>query len=210
MAIDAEKILRAVVEGSKIRDEKGIIPIFGVYLNFFYVDFYNYLSFEFAKLLGHDRENEAAILLIQAAQECAYATFQGIRSSREWEEIVHPMIEVEEDQIYGFTAVAWAFGWGDLRVKELIPGERMVLEANGWYEAPGYLQVYGLSDSGKCYGIRGVAGAFMDLLYGGDYPDGCFTFLAAEPLCRAKGDPRCEFVTRKAPEGTFRPGRLFG
>ncbi len=208
MAIEAERILKAVVEGSRIRDEKGISPIFGVYMNFFYTDFYNDISFGLTKKLGHEREQEAAILLIQAAQQCAYATFQGIRSSREWEEIVDPMIEVEEDQIYGFAAIAWALGWGDLNVKELVPGERMVLEVKGWYEAQGYLQ-HVLSNSGKCYGIRGVAGAFMDLLYGEDYPNGCFTFLADEPLCQAKGDPYCEFITQKAPEGIFQRGRLF-
>jgi hypothetical protein len=203
MAIEADRIFKAIVEGSKIRDEKGIIPIFGVYMNFFYAEFYNDLSYKFAKKLGVERDEEAATLLIQAAQECAYATFHGIRSSKEWEEIVHPMIGVKEDQIYGFAAVAWALGWGDLKVKELIPGKKMVLEVKGWYEAEGYLQ-HGLSNSGKCYGIMGVAGAFMDLLYGEDYPDGCFTFLANEPLCQAKGDPYCEFVTQKTAESIFR------
>ena len=40
--------------------------------------------------------------------------------------------------------------------------------------------------------------AFMDLIYGVAYPDGCFDFTAEEPLCRAKGDPYCEFVARKS------------
>jgi hypothetical protein len=46
--------------------------------------------------------------------------------------------------------------------------------------------------------LRGVTGAFMDLLYGEDYPDGLFAFSAQEPLCRVKGDPYCEFVARKS------------
>ena len=29
----------------------------------------------------------------------------------------------------------------------------------------------------------------MDLLYGEDYPDGCFDFSAEKTLCRATGDP---------------------
>jgi predicted hydrocarbon binding protein len=38
----------------------------------------------------------------------------------------------------------------------------------------------------------------MDLVYGGEYPDGNFQYTATEPFCQAKGDPYCEFVARKA------------
>lgn len=199
MAIDGRKIIQAVMEGSQIRDAKGIIPIFGVYLSLFFVQYYNRLSFAFEKRLGDARKVEAASLLIEAAQECGYATFQGIRNSWEWEQIVQPMIERTEDQIHGFTAVAVAFGWGDLEVRELIPDEKLVIRVSDSYEATGYLHAYGMADAGKCYMLRGVTAAFMDLLYGGDYPEGCFSFLAEEPACRAKGDRYCEFIAQKSP-----------
>ena len=201
MAIDGSKIIHAVMEGSRIRDAKGIIPLFGVYLSLFFVQYYNKLSFDFEKERGRERERESAALLIEAAQECGYATFQGIRNSREWEELVQPMIEEKEDQIFSFAAVAVAFGWGDLDVRELIPNEKLVIRATDSYEATGYLELHGLAKSGKCYMLQGVSGAFMDLLYGEEYPDGCFTFLAEEPFCRAKGDPYCEFIARKTSEG---------
>ena len=196
MAIDGGKIIHAVMEGSRIRESKGIIPLFGVYLSIFSVQYYNRLSYGFEKKLGAHRESEAEALLVEAAQECGYATFQGIRNSWEWDEIVKPMIERKEDQIEGFTAVAVAFGWGDLTVKELIPEKKLVIQVSDSYEAGGYLDGYGLAKSSKCYMLRGVTGAFMDLLYGEDYPDGCFTFLAEEQLCRAKGDAYCEFIAR--------------
>ena len=186
------------MEGSVIRESKGIMPLFGVYLSLFSVDYYNKLSFEFEKLLGKEREAEAESLLVKAAQECGYATFQGIRNSWEWDELVAPMIEKREDQIRGFTAVAVAFGWGDLKVVELIPNEKLIIHVSDSYEASGYRESYGLSVSGKCYMLRGVTGAFMDLLYGEDYPNGCFDFSAEEPRCRAKGDPYCEFIARKS------------
>jgi predicted hydrocarbon binding protein len=198
MAIDGTKIVHAVMEGSRIRESKGIIPLFGVYLSLFSVRYYNKLSFDFEKKLGPSREAEAQSLLIKAAQECGYATFQGIRNSWEWDEIVRPMIERPEDQIMGFAAVAVAFGWGDLQVQELRPHKQLVIRVGDSYEARGYLQDYGLAETGKCYMLRGVAGAFMDLLYGEDYPDGCFTFLAEESSCRAKGDGYCEFIARKS------------
>lgn len=199
MAIDGTRIIHAVMEGSRIRESKGIIPLFGVYLSLFSVQYYNRLSFNFEKKIGPERAAEAEILLIRAAQECGYATFQGIRNSWEWDEIVKPMIDRKEDQIIGFAAVAVAFGWGDLTVQKLIPHEELVIRVNHSYEAKGYMKDYGRADLGKCFMLRGVAGAFMDLLYGESYPEGCFTFLANEPFCRAKGDPYCEFITRKSP-----------
>jgi predicted hydrocarbon binding protein len=203
VAIEGSKIVHAVMEGSRIRDAKGIIPLFGVYLSLFFVQFYNKLSFDFEKKMGTGREAQSDALLIEAAHECGYATFQGIRNSREWEELVEPMIETKEDQLLGFTAVAVAFGWGDLEVKELTPQEKLLIQVSDSYEATGYLQQYGPASSGKCYMLRGVAGAFMDLLYGEDYPDGLFTFFAEEPLCRAKGDPYCEFIARRTPRRTL-------
>jgi len=197
MAIDGSKIIHAVMEGSRIRDAKGIIPLFGVYLSLFFVQYYNKLSFDFENEMGRERESESAALLVEAAQECGYATFQGIRNSREWEELVLPMIETKEDQIFSFAAVAVAFGWGDLDVRELIPNEKLVIRVSDSYEATGYLQLHGLANSGKCYMLRGVSGAFMDLLYGEDYPDGCFTFRAEEPFYKAKEDPCCELLARR-------------
>ncbi len=199
MAIDGTKIIHAVMEGSRIRESKGIIPLFGVYLSIFSTQFYNKLSFDFELKMGESRAAESESLLIEAAQECGYATFQGIRNSWEWAEIVKPMIDQKKDQIEGFMAVAVAFGWGDLKVKELIPNEKLVIRVSDSYEAGGYLNQYDQATSGKCYMLRGVTGAFMDLIYGDDYPDGCFTFIADEPLCRAKGDPYCEFIARKSP-----------
>ncbi|MBW2435852.1 MAG: 4-vinyl reductase [Deltaproteobacteria bacterium] len=198
MAIDVSKIIHAVMEGSKIRESKGIIPLFGVYLSLFSVNYYNRLSFEFEIRMGKTRKAQSQALLIEAAQECGYATFQGIRGSWEWQQVVAPMVESKEDQISGFVAVAVAFGWGDLVVAELVPKETLVIRANDSYEARGYIEQYGIANSAKCYMLRGVAGAFMDLVYGGDYPEGCFTFAAQEPRCRVKGDPYCEFIARRS------------
>ena len=198
MAIDVSKIIHAVMEGSRIRESKGIISLFGVYLSLFSVNYYNRLSFDFEIKMGQQREAEAKTLLIEAAQECGYATFQGIRDSWEWEQVVTPMVENKEDLILGFVAVAVAFGWGDLSVVELDQGEKLVMRASDSYEARGYLEKYGRAKSEKCYMLQGVTAAFMDLVYGGDYPDSCFTFAAQESRCRAKGDPYCEFVARRS------------
>ena len=199
MAIDSHKIIHAIVEGSKIRDEKGIIPMFGVYLSVYFTSYYNIVSFDFLSKMGKRRALEAEKLLIHAAQECGYTTFHGIRRSWEWEELVQPMLETIDDQIQGFLSVAAAFGWGgEMEVIELIPGNRLHFRVYESYESAGYLKRRGIAGSGKCFMLRGVAAAFMDLIYGDAYPDGCFTFSAAEPFCRAKGDTFCEFIAEKS------------
>jgi predicted hydrocarbon binding protein len=198
VAIDGTKITHAVMEGSRIRESKGIIPLFGVYLSLFSTQYYNQLSFDFEKRMGSRRQEESKSLLISAAHECGYATFEGIRNSPEWEQVVAPMIESKEDEIRGFAAVAVAFGWGDLEIVEIIPDEKLRIRVNDSYEARGYLEKYGRAKSEKCYMLRGVAAAFMDLSYAGDYPDGYSTFVAEEPMCRAKGDPYCEFIATKS------------
>ncbi len=196
MAIDTDKIVHAVMHGSRILEEKGIIPLFGVYLSMISVQYYNRISYGFEKKV--DNSKYAEKLLVGAGQECGYATFQGVRSSREWAEVVEPMIEHTGDQIQCFVSIAIAFGWGNLEVQQLVPGEKLVIRASDLYEAKGYLDAYGESESGKCYMLRGVTAAFMDLVYGSDYPDGCFQFAAKETHCQAKGDPYCEFVARKS------------
>ncbi len=196
MAIDANKIIQAIMSGSRIREEKGIIPLFGVYLSLLSVQYYNKLCFDFERKMGGSKEAER--LLVAAGQECGYATFHGIGNSWEWDEVVKPMVESKEDQILGFASVAVAFGWGDLSVEKLVPGESLVIRAEASYEASGYLESFGKADTGKCYMLRGVSAAFMDLVYGGDYPDGYSTFWPKKRTAAPKGIPYCEFVARKS------------
>lgn len=198
MAVDALKIVHAIMKGSRIRDAKGIIPLFGVYLSLYSTSYYDQVSYEFLDKMGPGRRQEAENLLIGAAQECGYTTFHGIRQSREWEDIVRPMLETHDDQIEGFLAVALAFGWaGKMEVLDLQPYRKVHLRVAAAYEAAGLINRGEKVGSGRCFMLRGVVAAFMDLLYGEAYPDGCFTFFATEPRCQAKGDAGCEFIAEK-------------
>lgn len=199
MAVDGLRIVHAIMEGSKIRDSKGIIPLFGVYLSLYFTSYYNTVSFDFLSKMGKHRYKEAEKLLIGAAQECGYTTFHGIRQSWEWEELVKPMLETVDDNIEGFLSIALAFGWGGkMEVIEMIPQKRLHLRVYESYESIGYLKRWGISEGGKCYMLRGVTAAFMDLVYGDPYPDGCYAFSAEEPLCCARGDDFCEFIAQKS------------
>lgn len=200
MAVNALKIVHAIMKGSRIRDAKGIIPLFGVYLSLYSTAYYDQLAFEFLEKMGPRQRPAAEKLLIEAAQECGYTTFHGIRQSREWEDLVQPMLETLDDQIEGFLAVALAFGWaGKMEVVELQPFRKLHVRATTSYESAPFLEHRKPGEGGRCFMLRGVVAAFMDLLYGGAYPEGCFTFFATEPCCQAQGDACCEFVAEKAP-----------
>lgn len=200
MAVDALKIVHAIMKGSRIRDAKGIIPLFGVYLSLYSTAYYDQVAFEFLEKMGPQRRQEAEKLLIAAAQECGYTTFHGIRQSREWEDIVQPMLETLDEQIEGFLAVSLAFGWaGKMEVVELQPCRKLHVRTTAAYESTHFVEHGKQAEGGRCFMLRGVVAAFMDLLYGAAYPEGCFTFFAREPRCQAQGDACCEFIAEKTP-----------
>ena len=79
------------------------------------------------------------------------------------------MVENKKDQIFGFVAVAVAFGWGDLAVEDLLPGEKLVIRAGGSYEASGYLEEYGQAKSAlpftpECHTRRNTIPAKIDAI----------------------------------------------
>ncbi|MBI2264216.1 MAG: hypothetical protein HYU64_03450 [Armatimonadetes bacterium] len=199
MAINEPAIIDAVSSMKIEGNEEGIIPAFNVLLTLMYTDFYTRMCFEFerevTKVLPEEIQDVGKILLIDAAVQCGYHTFNGIMNSVEWKALIEPMIEKVDDKIHGLTAVTNALGWGNWQVADLVPGQKLVLRARNSYESENYLRDYGRATEGKCYMLTGVATSFMDLVYGKAFPDGMNTFESKEVKCRAKGDPYCEFVS---------------
>ncbi len=138
-----------------------------------------------------------AELLIDSALQCGYNTFYGITTSPEWEALIQPMVEAREDIIHGIVAVTNTLGWGRVEVVELLPAEKLTLKLYTGYEAEGYSAKYGRANTGKCYMWTGVAGAWMDIVYGEPYPKGIYSFEAKETRCRAMGDPCCEITAAR-------------
>lgn len=198
MAINEKAIVDALTSSPLAGNEEGLIPAFGVYLVNMYTDYYNDLSYELEREMEQaGMASVVATLLIDAALQCGYNTFYGITTSAEWKALIEPMVEKREDIIHGIVAVTNSLGWGYVKVAELVPGEKLVLHVNHGYEADGYVQKYGKANSGKCYMWTGVAGAWMDIVYGEAYPKGIYTFEAKETQCCAKGDPYCEIVATR-------------
>jgi predicted hydrocarbon binding protein len=217
MAIDEAKIVSAVAGLGITGNEEGLIPAFGLYLTRHMADYYNRISFAFARRLeaqSAELVDDARSLLVEAGHVCAFNTFGGIMQSAEWDAVVAPMIESREDWIRGMVAVINAFGWGKWRVDSLTSGEKLRVTVDESYEAVGWLRDYPKSAHPRCYLAAGGVAGLMNLLYVGDATSrpvldeqyyvrlfrGGDRFVAEETECLARGDARCTFEAKRVHE----------
>lgn len=201
MAIDRKKIIADLSQIEIAGDENGIIEAFGVLVNQLPVKFWNKFADRLAMKTNKDLMESVEYLLINAAHECGYHTGWGIINSEEWKAAVAPMIEkVPDDILHGAFAVFSAWGWANIEIIELVPGEKMVARAYDYYESD--IVSFGNSPRMSAYMLRGVCAAFMDLAYGGDYDKsgktGMHTFQCEQIKGIEAGDDYGEFVVTKA------------
>ncbi len=178
--------------------EEGLIPAFGVYVQQLPVDFWNGFARRLVNSVPIDLVEAAEYLLVNAAHECGYHTGHGIIHSREWKEIVAPMIENEpEDILHGAFAIFTAWGWARSEVIEIVPREKMTVRAYDYYESD--IILFGYTERPGAFMLRGVCAAFMDLIYGDQpYPDGMRTFQCQQTRGIELGDDYGEFVVTRA------------
>jgi hypothetical protein len=106
------------------------------------------------------------------------------------------MIEnVPEDVLHGAYAVFSAWGWAKCEIVELIPGQKKVIRAYEYYETK-IAQTFKIKNF-CAYMIKGVSRAFMDIAYGGDYPNGFDHFKCEQVKGIEMGDNYGEFVITK-------------
>lgn len=197
MTIDRNK---AVNDLSQLRfkgNSEGLIPGFGVLVNQLPADFWNMFSAKIIQAAGKELHDDAAGLLENAAAECGYHTGWGIINSEEFKAIVGPMIQkMPEDVLHGAFAVLTAWGWANSEIVELVPGERMVIRAPGYYEADIVKQFKPTRPS--AFLLKGICRAFMDIAYSKPYPNGLGAFSCEQTKAIELGDPYGEFVVTKA------------
>lgn len=201
MAINRSKIISDMSEIEILGNEKGIIEAFGVYLNQLPTTLWNNFADRLTAKTESDLLPDVELLLVNAAQECGYHTGHGILTSDEWNAIVQPMVENNEDILHGLFAIFSGWGWAKAEIEELIPGERMVVRAYNYYEAD--VVKFGKSNKKSAYLIRGVCAGFMALVYSGYFQKDrskihAYTCIQTKGLeC---GDSFGEFVVEKATE----------
>jgi predicted hydrocarbon binding protein len=197
--IDERKIIDALVQMPVFGNQEGLIPAFGVYLANTPADFYNLVCIRFIEeMTKHNLFAVAKKLLTYDAETCGMNTFRGIMSSAEWDGLVEPMIKEPADRLHGIIAISNGLGWGNWHVREHVPGSVVKLESLNGYEALGYREYRGKSESSRCFMLTGVAAGIMELVYGdGAIEERFGTFQSAEGQCVCQGDPSCSFSVKR-------------
>ncbi|MCL1851436.1 MAG: hypothetical protein FWF88_00170 [Peptococcaceae bacterium] len=201
MAIDRERIINELSKLDVKGDHTGLINGFGVFIQQLPAMIWTMFSERLTRAVPEDLLETAEWLLVDAAHECGYHTGYGIITSEEWKAVVEPMIEnAPEDILHGAFAVFSAWGWAKAVIQELVPGEKMVIRADDYYEAD--VVEYGQSGKMSAYTLTGVAAAFMDLAYGGNYDPtgvtGLNTFMGKQTKGIECGDEYGEIVVTRA------------
>jgi len=196
--IDRNKAIDLLSQFKVKGNAEGLIPAYGVLVNFFPSFFWNTFSEKMLKAAGDNEQlyAEIEVGLERAAAECGYHTGYGIITSEEFGSIVGPMIEKKPDDIlHGAYAVFTAWGWADAEITELTP-TRKVVRVRDYYESD--IRDTMLVRKPFAYMIRGVSRAFMDLAFGDPYPDGFGSFTSVQTKAIELGDAYGEFVITPA------------
>jgi len=214
MAIDEKVVVSACSQLPLMGNEDGLIPAFGLYLSRHYADFYNTSSFETVQYIEQHQPGaieQAEAGLVEAGMLCAFYTFGGIMLSQEWEAVVMPMVDSDDDWVSGIVGVVNSFGWGKWTIEEFVPGERLDISVTNSYESEGWLKRYPQSKRPRCYLVQGGCTGIMNLLYQGNirqrpsltstYFEEIFnhpqSFRCEEVACRTMGNDTCRFVTTR-------------
>ncbi len=197
MAIDQEKIVAAVSQISLSNDE-GLSTTFGILVQQLPTDFWNTFVWKLINNATDDSIETIEKSIIKATQEQAYVTGYHLIVSKEWNEIVAPMIERHpEDVIRGAFAILTAWGWGKLEIIELEPFTKLVVRATDYYESE--MAKLGQVKRPCAYTLCGLCAAFMDLAYPRThYPEALGTYQCQQTKGIEVGDTYGEFIITKA------------
>jgi hypothetical protein len=198
MAIDRKAAVRHLSEIKVKGNQDGLILAFGVLIQFLPTNFWNTFSEKLLKKADSPERLESIERALEnAAAECGYHTGWGIINSEEFRSVIGPMTkDIPEDTLHGAFAVLTAWGWADAEITELVPGTRMVIRSNGYYES----EIADTFQTARpvAFMLKGICRAFMDIAYGKPYPEGLNTFTCAQVKSIELGDPYGEFVVTKA------------
>ena len=195
MAGDHEKIREGVMGLGLIgAEDTGLLRSFGVILANNPVDYLVDRELDFIKLLGDSARPLAEKVLIDAAQWCANATFGGIMKSPEWAGLIEPMIANTKDRLEGLIAITNVLGWGHISSWELNEdAQELTFRVDYSYYVKNYIDKHGKADHPICYMWTGVAGGYMDLLFGKKVHE----FTGEEVECGAMGADACVFKSKR-------------
>lgn len=141
--------------------------------------------------------------LVQAARDLGYHSGHDVISSINWSGFVTPLDSEDADPsdvLHATFAALTGMGLDDCEIVELVPFERLVLRAYGYWGLliPGPVR----NRRTATLVARGICAAVMDLAYGGPYArsrrSGAGTFTCSQSRSVERGDGYDEFVTTRS------------
>lgn len=209
-----EALTNMPIEGSP---EDGLIDAFGVLLTRHYANYYNLISLRTMLTMEHDFE-EAGVsivkeLLTEAGHVCAFNTLGGIALSAEWNALIKPSLQTQDDWTHGIVACANSVGWGKWEIMELNPEGETRFKITGSYESNSFLKLHEeRTNFPICCFLDGALAGVMNLVYHGDirqtptldedYYNGVFKakgrFVSKQVKARTMGDEFDEFVVTRS------------
>lgn len=196
-------------------DDRGLVQGFGLYVTRHLAAYYNATAFDTIHYIEQNNPATTPVveeLFGESGHVCAFYTCGNILMSPEWEAMVGPVRGETEEIVHACVAICRALGFGHWTVRELVPGQRLVMRSSSNYEAPFYLERYGRAAKPRSYFFANAARAIMQLAHRVDWPsrpnlnDDLYQSLFRTGLgwnmeqtaCLTKGDEYCEVVVSKA------------
>ncbi len=194
-------------------DQRGLVQAFNVFVTAHLSGYYNQTAYDTILALEKRSQQSAAVaeeLFGESGHVCVFNTFGNLLLSPEWEALVGaPSGEVEEI-VGSCCAIARGLGFGHWTIAELVPGQRLILQTSGNYEAPFYLARYGRSARPRSYFFANAARAIMQLAHRVDWKarprldqelyQSLFrsgeTWRIEQTKCLTRGDGLCEVVVQ--------------
>ncbi|MCG8460714.1 MAG: hypothetical protein MI919_30900 [Holophagales bacterium] len=192
-------------------DQRGLVQGFGVYVTRHLTGYYNPTAFDTVHAVERDRPAMTGVveaLFAESGHVCVFYTLGNILLSPEWEGLFGAPSGDPAETLISCVAICRALGFGHWTVSELSAGERLVLRASSSYEAPFYLERYGVSEKARSYFLGSSALAMMRLAHSVDLParptfdadlyqslfKGGLPWCSEITSCLTRGDAACEVV----------------
>jgi hypothetical protein len=176
--------------------DTGLMHRFGVFFNMSPVSYLISREIGLINKMGPAALKLSEQVLIDAAQYCTVSTFGGMMGSDEWERLIAPEVHNMQDRFDGLVLLTNCLGWGKVTSYQLDEqAQTLTFTVGNSYYLKHWLNKCGKPDHPICYMWRGVAGGYMDLLFGNNK---VHTFVGSELKCAAMGDSdQCEFYAER-------------
>jgi hypothetical protein len=191
--IERRNIVDALAAATPQADASGAVSAFGHGLMELPAFFWT--SFSEKLMRAVPESDDAGLFLESSAARFAYTACHGILESAGFKAAAGGTGDPESFLRSAFCLAA-AWGWADAEIVALHPPESMTVRARVYAEAE-IAETMPLSKP-IAFGFKGICRAFMDLSFGGPFPDGFGAYACRQVFALELGDPYGEFIVTRS------------